>query len=356
MTKNNWNTAETEKALNLRRNGLSWPEIGKALGRSDTAVRVHLKRYNAEVDFGIPEASPEFKSDAPTLIPVTHEPIVLPRPTFGYLPLSVVDSGDWARFGLVADTHLGSKEERLAELHCQYDLFQKEGITTVFHAGNPIDGYVARINGESVYETTIDGQANYFAENYPCRDGITTYYITGDDHESWFAPGFNIGFYMQRIAEAAPHNRKDLIYIGHVEADVAIQVGKASRPTIVKVMHPGGGSAYARSYKGQKQVEAFEGGEKPDILVCGHYHVSNYMNDRNIHVLNLPGFQDQTIFARKKNLRMEVGGVIMEFKVAADGTVTRFRPEFNRYFTRGYYKRFIKSDTRVLKGKLSFNV
>jgi hypothetical protein len=121
-------------------------------------------------------------------------------------------------------------------------------------------------------------------------------------------------------------------------------------------MHPGGGSAYARSYKGQKQVEAFEGGEKPDILVCGHYHVSNYMNDRNIHVLNLPGFQDQTIFARKKNLRMEVGGVIMEFKVAADGTVTRFRPEFNRYFTRGYYKRFIKSDTRVLKGKLSFNV
>jgi predicted phosphodiesterase len=345
MMTTKWTELETSLAKRLRAAGETWVEIGKHLKKSDVAVRVHLKRLGGES---------EVESDAPTTTPVTHEPLVLPRPTFGYLPLSIVDSGDWARFGLVADTHLGCKEERLAELHNQYDLFEKEGITTVFHAGNPIDGYVARINGESVYETTIDGQANYFAENYPARTGITTYFITGDDHESWFAPGFNIGAYLQFIAEKI--GRKDLIYIGHVEADVAVQVGKASRPTIIKIQHPGGGSAYARSYKGQKQVEAFEGGEKPDILVQGHYHVSNYMNDRNIHVVNMPGFQDQTIFARKKNLRMEVGGVIMEFKVAEDGTVTRFRPEFNRYFTRGYYKRFIKSDTRILKGKLSLSV
>ena len=187
--------------------------------------------------------------------------------------------------------------------------------------------------GSPVYETTIDGQANYFAEHYPARQGIKTYFITGDDHESWFAPGFNIGAYLQFIAESEPHKREDLIYIGHVEADVAIQVGKAARPTIVKVMHPGGGSSYARSYKGQKQVESFEGGEKPDILVCGHYHVSNFMNDRNIHVINLPGFQSQTIFARKKNLRMEVGGAVMEFKVRKQGgSVTRFRFRANPVF------------------------
>lgn len=289
-----------------------------------------------------------------TEIPVEHAPIVLPRPTFGYLPLSVVDSGDWVRFGLVADTHLCCKEERLAELHNQYDLFAKEGITTVFHAGNPIDGYIPRINGESVFETTVDGQSRYFVDNYPARPGLTTYYITGDDHESWFSPGLNIGAYIQMIAEKS--GREDLIYIGHVEADVAVTVGNARRATIIKIQHPGGGSAYARSYKGQKQVEAFEGGEKPDILVQGHYHVSNYMNDRNIHVVNMPGFQEQTIFARKKNLRMEVGGCIMEFKVnPEDGTVTRFRPEFNRYFTRGYYKRFIKSDVRLIKGQLKLS-
>lgn len=315
------------------------------MGCSEVSVRIAVKRSLHPVE--------NQAEDVPTVIPIKHEPLVLPRPTFGHLALDVIDSGDWVRYGVVADTHLCCKEERLAELHQQYDLFEREGITTVLHAGNPIDGYIQRINGESVFETTIDGQCNYFASNYPARKGITTYYITGDDHESWFAPGFNIGYYMQKIAEAEPHNRTDLIYIGHVEADIAVQVGKSPRPTIIKLQHPGGGSAYARSYKGQKQVESLEGGEKPDILIQGHYHVSNYMNDRNIHVVNMPGFQDQTIFGRKKNLRMEVGGVIIEFKVNPDdGAVSRFRLECNRYFTRGYYKRYIKSDARILRGHL----
>jgi hypothetical protein len=219
----------------------------------------------------------------------------------------------------------------------------------VLHAGNPIDGYVARINGESVYATTIDGQAQYFADNYPQRKGIKTYYITGDDHESWFAPGFNIGAYMEHVAKMA--SREDLQYIGHVESDIEVKTGNVS--TIIKVQHPGGGSAYARSYTGQKIVESMEGGEKPAILILGHYHVSNYMNERNIHVIALPGFQDQTIFARKKRLRMEVGGATLEFKVNPDdGTVTRCRVEFNRYFTRSYYKRYIRSDGNYLKGHL----
>ena len=261
----------------------------------------------------------------------------------------MVNSGQWIRFGLVGDTHLCCKEERLAELHNQYDLFKAEGIKTIFHAGNPIDGYVARINGESVFSSTIDGQCQYFADNYPCRTGLKTYYITGDDHESWFAPGFNIGAYLELVAKKA--GRTDLEYIGHVEADIAIKAG--NKPTMIKIQHPGGGSAYARSYTGQKQVEAFEGGEKPSILVQGHYHVSNYMNDRNIHVISLPGFQDQTIFARKKRLRMEVGGAILEFKVNPDdGTVTRCRVEFNRYFTRGFYKRYIRSDVKLVSGHL----
>ena len=49
---------------------------------------------------------------------------------------------------------------------------------------------------------------------------------------------------------------------------------------------------------------------------------------------------------------MEVGGAVMEFKVGQDGSVTRFRFELTRFFTRGFYKRFIKSDARILKGKL----
>lgn len=285
--------------------------------------------------------------DVPLLLPPE---VKLEPPTFGRLPLEHTNHGEWARFGLVGDTHLCCKEERLDALHNQYDIFEREGITDVFHAGNIVDGYVPRINGGSVFDSSIDGQVQYVIDNYPARKGITTHYITGDDHEGWWMKeGFNFGTYLHLVAQR--QGRNDLNYIGHVEADVEIKIGKVS--TLIKVSHPGGGSAYSRSYTGQKTVESFQGGEKPAILVAGHYHVSNMMNDRNIYVINLPGFQDQTIFARKKRLRMEIGGAILEFKVNPnDGAVTRCRVEFNMFFDRGYYKSYLKSDKKILKGHL----
>lgn len=331
----------------LRSQGKTTPEIAKALKRSTKAVEQTCYRHC------IPSTCPEQQASE-TAVPVRIQELELPKPQHGHLPLKVVDDGSWIRYGLVGDTHLCCKQERLAELHNFYDLMEKEGITTVFHAGNIVDGYIPKINGDSVFATSIDGQCQYVLDNYPKRKGMTTYYITGDDHEGWWQKeGFNFGGYLQFLAH--DQGRKDLQYIGHVEADVEIRSGTGA-PTIIKIQHPGGGSAYARSYTGQKQVEAFEGGEKPSILVQGHYHVSNYMNDRNIHVVSLPGWQDQTIFARKKRLRMEIGGGICAFKRNAnDGSITRFQIEFVRYFTRGYYKPYLTSDVKILKGHLVLN-
>jgi hypothetical protein len=88
-------------------------------------------------------------------------------------------------------------------------------------------------------------------------------------------------------------------------------------------------------------------------LVQGHYHVSGYSFDRNVHIIGMPGFQDQTVFGRKKHLRFEIGGVILEFKMSPiTGAITRLRPEFTMYFDRGFYKPFLTSDARILKGHL----
>ena len=150
---------------------------------------------------------------------------------------------------------------------------------------------------------------------------------------------------------AAKQGRNDLHYLGHVEADIDL-VTRGGK-SIMKVQHPGGGSAYARSYTGQKQVEAFQGGEKPQILVQGHYHVNNYMMDRNVHVISLPGFQDQTVFARKKRLRMEVGGSILHIKQNPDdGSVVRLHYELIPFFDRKYYQSYLRSDKKLVQGRL----
>jgi len=274
----------------------------------------------------------------------------LTKPELGKLSMALFGGSKWHRIGLVTDTHLACKEQRLEELHAQYDLFVQQGIKVVLHAGNIVDGYIEKINGESVITATRDGQAQYVLDHYPARPGITTYFITGDDHEGWWIQkGHNWGRDLHLLAQE--NGRTDLQYIGHVEADVEFKA-PSGKSCVCKVQHPGGGSSYARSYTGQKQVEAFEGGEKPAILIQGHYHVSNYMQDRGVHVVSMPGFQDQTIFARKKRLRMEVGGAIMEFTQDAAGAVARFRLEFNRFFTRSYYKPYLSTDAKCLKGHL----
>jgi predicted phosphodiesterase len=341
-----WLKSEIEKLKKLRAQGKTLKDIVQALGRSQDQIAHACRRYGIQ-----------FKECRSTKMPETkvaveiEKAVKLKAPAFGALSVDVIDSGPWMEFGLVGDTHLCCKQERLAELHATYDLFAREGITHVLHAGNIVDGHIPKINGDSVFFSSVDGQCQYVIDNYPKREGIVTHFITGDDHEGWWQKeGFNFGAYLAYMAK--DQGRNDLDYIGHVEADIELK-NASGASTIIKVQHPGGGSAYARSYTGQKQVEALEGGEKPAILIQGHYHVSNYMNERNIAVISLPGFQDQTIFARKKRLRMEIGGGILGIKRnPKDGAIMRCRVEFIRYFTRGYYKAYLTSDKKIMKGHL----
>ena|SRR5260221_26748 len=249
-------------------------------------------------------------------------------------------------FGAVSDTHLCSTFAREDALKWLYSYFEDQGIETVVHCGNMVDGYLPRINGGYVKESSIDGQTNYTIDRYPTRSGIRTIYITGDDHEGWWQKeGFNWGKHLE--LEANDQGRTDLIYAGHVEADLRIK--RNGHYDIVRLQHPGGGSAYAVSYKAQKQVESFEGGEKPAIFIYGHYHVADFLPYRNVYAIGLPGLQAQTVFGRKKGLRMEVGGAVIRCAQDSDGHVASCTVQFIIFYDRGFYKKFIVSDNKEAK-------
>jgi predicted phosphodiesterase len=218
------------------------------------------------------------------------------------------------KFGALGDTHFGSKYERRDLLELAYDRFAELGITTVFHTGNWIDGE-ARFNFADLHTHGMDNQINYMIENYPKREGITTYFISGDDHEGWYQQkvAMNIGKYLELCAQRK--DRTDLVFLGHMEADVMLG------NTRVRVLHPGGGSAYAISYTSQKIVESYSEHEKPDILLHGHYHKFEYLFLRGIHVFQTGCFEDQTPFMRKKRLSAHLGCWALEFMANEEGRV-----------------------------------
>lgn len=241
-------------------------------------------------------------------------------------------------FGVVSDNHLYSKYAREEVLETAYNDFAKRGIADVYNCGNIIDGESKFNKYDLIGQAGMDNQVQYFADHYPQRKGINTYYITGECHEGWYAQreNINIGQYMQLTAEQS--GRKDLHFIGHMEADVLVGKKNGSRNAIMKLMHPGGGSSYATSYQAQKIVESFQGGEKPRVLLLGHYHKHGYFPVRNVHAVLVPSTIDQTPFMRKKRLASDVGYLICTVTLDADDAISAFKHELIPFFDRNYYE------------------
>lgn len=241
----------------------------------------------------------------------------------------------WFKFGATGDNHLGSKHERLDVLNAAYDLYESEDVHVVFNTGNWAEGDAPRLNFHDVNIHGLDDQLDYVIKKYPQRPGITTYFVAGDDHEGWWQKStrIEIGRYLQSRAEDA--GRSDLQYLGYVEADVMLKSAKGH--SWIKVMHPGGGSAYAHSYAPQKLVESFQGGEKPQVLLIGHYHKFEYCYPREVHVVQTGCTVDQSIFMRKQKIQAMVGFVLCSLNQDENGVINRFSAEWFPFYDRGFY-------------------
>jgi hypothetical protein len=233
-----------------------------------------------------------------------HMPIV--ERTFEY----VSRPDNTFHFGVASDAHLGSKYAREDVLSTLYDAFQRSGVDRVFNAGNWIDGEDDK-NRFDLLVHGLEPQVKYLAEKFPRRDGITTYAVWGEDHEGWFArrEAIDVGRFAESQMRTA--GREDWIDLGFVEARVdLVNANTGTRSTLV-VMHPGGGSSYAYSYRPQKIVESLSGGEKPGVLIIGHYHKLSCNIIRNVWTVQAGCTEDQTVFMRKKGLEAHVGGHLM---------------------------------------------
>lgn len=239
-------------------------------------------------------------------------------------------------FGFIGDTHLCSQYERLDVLNDLYDLFEQAGVDRVFHQGNYIEGE-AHFNRFELKVHGMTNQVNYLVEHYPKKEFVT-FAVTGDDHEGWYAKssGVDIGRYVEQSMIAA--GRLDWVNTGFLESFIELKNKNSGKGTQLLSIHPGGGSAYALSYRPQKLVESFQGGEKPSVLLIGHYHKLSYNLIRNVHAIQTGCTQDQSVFMRKGPIEPHVGGGICRLSQdPRTGSIISCTVQIFPYYNKGFY-------------------
>lgn len=234
--------------------------------------------------------------------------------------------GPEVRFGVVSDVHIGNHHSLEEELHEAYAVFEKEGITEVYAPGNLIDGEKTYRGQE--YEINVMGVDNVvanLARVWPKVTGITTHHIASSTcHEGYYFK--SAGVLIGKLFDAA---RSDFNYLGQDEADIVVHDSEV-RPTL-RIVHPGGGASYADSYRPQKIVESYSGGEKPMMLVIGHYHKCGMYDIRDVMVINAGCLERQTPFMRKHSLVARMGFWVVEAKFTEEGSLRRFNTEWFKY-------------------------
>jgi len=273
-----------------------------------------------------------------------EQPAVSAEPHYVTSP-SIGEGVYRAMFGVCSDFHAGSIFARADVVAALYEhwawVMREEGLESwdVYVAGNILEG--PGKNNFNLHEIapgghTMDGQFALLLELIPKITGITTRVLTGDCHEGWYAKslGLNVGMHLERFA--ADHGREDIKYLGFLQKDVIYRCPEGD--CVMRLMHPGGGTAYALSYRPQKIVESLQGGTKPDVLAIGHFHKALHMPGfRNVEVLLAGCCQDQSSYMAKKGLAAHVGGWTVTMWLDESGVIRRFAPEWNGFFNKEFY-------------------
>ncbi len=217
------------------------------------------------------------------------------------------------KFGVFSDAHMGHMNYRPDILDKFIKDCKIQGVDFIVNPGDTLEGMSGREG--HIYELTHIGasaQMKYFEKEFDKFDllgvNFPVYSIEAQDsHSGWFHNKANMGL---NIGEELQKKSKHYKFLGYDEQDLLLDNGLK-----IRLRHPGGGTAYAISYKMQKYVESISGGQKPEMVFQGHFHKSNYLFYRNIHCYDSGALQEQSPFMKKKGTPSHIGYWIVDVHV-----------------------------------------
>lgn len=226
-------------------------------------------------------------------------------------------TGNDITIGVMTDTHIGSKHTDLRNIYEAFEVFAKEGVDFVCHSGDVTEGNIRR-DGH-VYEMTdigFDAQLDKSIEVFSQFSDAPIYAISGN-HDLWYhlSAGAN-------IVKAICSEVENMHFLGNDEGDIILSQLGYKTPVTIRLWHGADTGSYAVSYRLQKLVESFTGGDKPHILFAGHVHKATYLFERHIHCVSAGAMQRQTPFMRGKRIASHTGFWIVKITVNKSGVGT----------------------------------
>ena len=242
-----------------------------------------------------------------------------------YKTVDIEFSDKHVKFGVFADAHIGHECYRPDVLRTMIADGKRESIEFWLNVGDTIEGMSGREG--HIYELTHLGatqQLNYFTKEFKLFRNTVYSIEAQNSHSGWYNSKGNTGL---NIGEEMQRRSKHYNFIGYDEQDIILDNGLR-----IRLRHPGGGTAYAISYKMQKYVESISGGKKPNLLFQGHFHKSIYMFYRNIHCFESGTLCEQTPFMRKIGTPAHIGYWIVDVAVGNKGGVDSIKSRFVPFY------------------------
>jgi predicted phosphodiesterase len=223
-------------------------------------------------------------------------------------------------FGAITDTHLGSVYTDPEMVYQAFEVFEREGVDFIVHCGDVHEGLSHRAG--HMYECSHIG---YSAQLEHSREVFgqwtdTPIYIIDGNHDRWYIKSNGA-----LIVDELCRGQENLKFLGHDEGNIDVA------GVNIKLWHGEDGSSYALSYRVQKIVESFTGGEKPNILVCGHTHKAFNLYDRHVHCISAGAIQKQSRWMRSKRQASHTGFYTARFGVTKLG-VSWIEPRFYPFY------------------------
>jgi UDP-2,3-diacylglucosamine pyrophosphatase LpxH len=220
----------------------------------------------------------------------------------------------------ISDTHLGSKHTNPADIVAAFKHAEEEGCQMIAHVGDVFEGMSGREG--HIYELSEIGYAAQLelGRQVFSETKLPVNAISGN-HDEWFIKS-NGAYIVKELCDRLPH----LNYLGQNYGTIYLN---GARYELTHGLD--GGGSYAISYRVQKIIEAYEGGQKPQIIGTGHDHKAGYFFLRNVHAFLGGCMQNQSDWMRQTRKAAMKGYWIIDALID-DGEVKTIKMQFTPFY------------------------